>query len=131
AGEIGHSHQWYTPRSLDSCRIDSSEEIRRMTYCPPPQTSAAAQFREGRLQRVAHLNALLADGTHLPLALADLRDGFRLEWHVDSPHQNVVSTKGERATVIYLGDDATPKRAEEVRSRAAEYLRLHAAEDEQ
>ena len=39
-----------------------------------------------------------------------------------SPHQNVISDDGRRATVIYLGEDYNESQIETVRKRAAEYL---------
>jgi hypothetical protein len=41
----------------------------------------------------------------LPPALEDLKTGFHFEWVSVSPHQNVVSQAGRRATAIYLADE--------------------------
>ena len=118
-GKIGDSDRWYTLKHLDSCSIDLSEVVRRITFC---QDADAHDFRVARLRRCGRLWKILKESPDFPSALNDLRMGFRLEWNPASPHQNVISDNGQRATVIYLGEDYNESQIEAVRKRAAEYL---------
>ena len=127
AGKIGDSERWYTLRHLDSCGIEASEVIRRMTVCQDTDHDAC-EFRIARLRRCRWLWGILRAEASLPPALADLRTGFRLEWTLTSPHQNVISDQGRRATVIYMGEDANDVQIEAVSKRVAEYLHRASAE---
>lgn len=101
-GRIGDSDKWYLLQYLDSCSIDQSEVVRRITFC---QDADAHDFRVARLRRCGRLWKILNDNLGLPPALSDLKAGFRFAWTPISPHQNVISDDGRRATVIYLGED--------------------------
>jgi hypothetical protein len=105
AGEIEFGGGWYDVRELDSCRINQTETIQRMTFCQDPD-AGARRVRTRRLMRCAEVWKILLDEPLLP-AIADLKAGFRLEWLPDTPHQNVTSSAGSRATVMYLSDDAS------------------------
>ncbi|GMV71865.1 MAG: hypothetical protein AMXMBFR77_17030 [Phycisphaerales bacterium] len=118
AGSIGTNANWYHLRQLDSCGIETSEVIRRMTFCQDNDHSAQT-FRVRRLRRCRRLWDILNTPDHLPPALDDLKNGFRLDW---APHQNVISSAGRRATAIYMGEDASDVEIESVGKRMAEYL---------
>lgn len=118
AGSIGTDANWHHLRKLDSCGIEASEVIRRMTFCQDSDPHARS-FRTGRLRRCGRLWDILSTHAYLPPALDDLKGGFRLEW---APHQNVVSSAGRRATAIYMGEDASDTDIEAVGKRMAEYL---------
>ena len=118
-GQITEGITWYTLQSLDSCSIEASEVVRRMTVCQDPDATA---FRETRLRRCARLHSLLLRSS-LPAVIADLGSGFELDWTPQSPHQNVVSSSGNRATVIYLSDTCNENQAKVVVQKADEYLR--------
>lgn len=121
AGKIGHSDEWHGVRHLDSCVIDTSEVIHRITFCQDTDDHAR-EFRIARLKRCAHLWEILTTEGALPPALADLKNGVRLDWSPQFPHQNAISASGERATVIYMGEEAGDKQIEETQKTAAEYL---------
>ncbi|HEX05088.1 MAG TPA: hypothetical protein ENH10_08045 [Bacteroidetes bacterium] len=121
AGKIGVGDTWHTVRKLDSFVIDASEVIRRITFCQDTDESAC-EFRVARLKRCGYLWDILTAGVCLPPALADFKDGFSLEWIDNSPHQNAISTNGQRATVIYMGEESNDSQVEATAKRAAEYL---------
>jgi len=68
------------------------------------------------------LLASLKTDHQLPPSLANFRDGFRFEWSERCPHQNSVSANGQRATVIYMGEDIDHAKVEETAKKASEYL---------
>jgi len=121
AGKIRHDGGWHSVRRLDSCVIDGSEVIRRMTFCQDTDPEAT-EFRVRRLKRCGRLWDILNTHKYLPPALADFKDGFRLEWSSNSPHQNAISEKGKRATVVYMGEEASAARIEEIAKTLAEFL---------
>ena len=121
AGDIGSTDDWHDVRQLDSCVIDSSEVIRRITFCQDTDIDAR-NFRIARLIRCGRLWNILTTHEHLPPALADLKDGFHLEWSADFPHQNAVSAQGQRATVIYMGEEANHNQIEATAKTVAEFL---------
>jgi hypothetical protein len=126
SGTIGTDPYWYHPRKLDSCGIDLSEVIRRMTFCQDTDTGGR-DFRNRRLRRCSRLWDILSNGA-LPPAIRDLKGGFKLDW---APHQNVVSNAGRRATAVYMGEDAGYSEIEAAGKRIAEHLRTSASgEDE-
>jgi hypothetical protein len=118
AGQITHS-DWYTPKKLDSCLIGTMEVMRRITACQDTDNEAR-QYRTKRL-RTAHRVATILKNA-LPAALADLEAGFRFDWSPHSPHTNIASTVGRRATAIYLGDEHTPETAYSVAAKAADHI---------
>ncbi len=117
AGKIETGQDWHVLKNLDSCSIDSSEVVRRLTAC---QDSEANQFRVGRLRRCRRLHTILQSS--LPPALSDLEYGFELSWDPASPHQNVVSSDERRATVIYLGDSCNESLVAQIFALAADFL---------
>jgi hypothetical protein len=121
AGKVKHDGNWYSVRRLDSCVIDASEVIHRMTFCQDTDPGAT-EFRVGWLRRCARLWDILKTHKHLPPALVDFKDGFRLEWSSDSPHQNAISEKGKRATVVYMGEESSSAHIEEIAKTLAEFL---------
>jgi hypothetical protein len=121
AGRIGHAQDWHRLRHLDSCIIDLSEVILRITYCQDTH-ERAQEFRIARLKRCAYLWDILSTPAHLPAALSDFNGGFRLEWSASFPHQNAISTAGQRATVIYMSEDSSDQQIEETAKRAAQNL---------
>jgi hypothetical protein len=122
AGRIEACVDWHRVRHLDSCVIDESEVICRLTFCQDTNTRAH-EFRVARLRRCGHLWNILNGAGPLPRALADLRDGFHLEWSQDFPHQNVISADGRRATVIYMGEEAGTSMIEATKKKVSENLR--------
>lgn len=121
AGEIEHDGDWHSVHRLDSCVIDQSEVIRRMTFCQDTDPGAS-EFRVGRLKRCGRLWDILKTHKYLPPALADFKDGFHLEWSKASPHQNAISEKGKRATVVYMGEESSATNIEKIARTLAEFL---------
>ena len=121
AGKIGHAEDWHRLDRLDSCVIDSTEVIHRITFCQDTEESAR-DFRIARLRRCGYLWGILTTHQLLPPSLADFKDGFRLEWSADFPHQNSASLKNRRATVIYMGEEPSADQVEATAKRAAEFL---------
>ena len=121
AGKIEHTEDWYKLRRLDSCVIDASEVIRRITFCQDTDEHAHA-FRIARLRRCGRLWDILKTAHRLPPALSDIKDGFRLEWSESVPHQNAISVKGQRATVIYMGEEANHTQIAATAKTIAEFL---------
>lgn len=118
AGQIAEP-DWYGPKKLDSCLITTSEVVRRITVCQDT-TADAPQFRTRRMRTAHRVAAILR--SQLPAALGDLRGGFRFDWSHQSPHTNIVSPAGRRATAIYLGDEHTPDTAHTIAAKAADHI---------
>ena len=114
-------------QSLDSCKIDATEVIRRITFCQDTDEAASA-FRIAHLKRCGHLVEILKDSSNLPPSLADLKDGFYFEWSAHYPHQNVVSSAGSRATAVYMGEGSSDAQIDEVARRSAENLHRTSAD---
>jgi hypothetical protein len=123
AGEIKHGDDWHSVRCLDSCVIDASEVIHRITFCQDTD-ERACKFRTARLKRFAHLWDILMKRDCLPPALVDLKDGFGFQWSLASPNQNVISAKGIRATVVYMGEESSAAQIEGTAKTISENLRL-------
>ncbi len=121
AGRIESGNEWHSVRRLDSCVIDTSEVICRITFCQDTEERASA-FRVARLKRCGHLWDILKTNGHLPPALADFKEGFELTWSQDAPHQNAISAEGQRATVIYMGEESSADQIEKTAKIAAENL---------
>jgi hypothetical protein len=112
---------WYNVQHLDSCCIDSTEVIQRITFCQDTD-SRAQEFRIARLKRCSHLWEILTRKERLPPALMDLSGGVQLAWHSHSPHQNVLSQEGGRATAVYMGEECDPAHADATAMRLADFL---------
>jgi hypothetical protein len=112
---------WYTVKKLDSCQIDKSEVVRRVTACQDTDPEAA-QFRTRRLRNAHRVATALK--TSPPAALSDLQAGFKFDWSAQSPHTNIVSQDAakRRATAIYLGDEHTMESVEEIAAKAADHI---------
>lgn len=121
AGRIGHADDWHGVRQLDSCAIDLSEVIRRITFCQDTNEDAR-DFRIERLKRCGNLWDILKTEAKIPSSLADFKQGFSFGWSADFPHQNAISSGGQRATVIYMGEGYSVQRVKEIKKTAAEYL---------
>jgi|SRR5579859_211624 len=121
AGRIASGESWYAVQSLDSCRIDATEVIRRITFCQDTNEDATT-FRIDHLKRCGYLLEILKDASKLPPSLEDLKDGVHFEWTAASPHQNVISATGNRATAIYMGEGSSTGQIDKVSRRAAENL---------
>jgi len=119
AGEIEYN-DWYKVDLLDSCVIDSSEIILRITFAQDTHTKAM-RFRTARLRRCSRLWEII-NSEDLPPALSDLKSGFGFRWSLDSPHQNVKSTSGKHATVIYMGEECSLTHIEATEKRIANFL---------
>jgi hypothetical protein len=120
AGKVA-TDSWHNVRHLDSCCIDSSEIIQRITFCQDTD-SAAQEFRIARLKRCGHLWDILTRQEKLPPALTDLSGGVQLAWTFQSPHQNVLSRTGDRATAVYMGEECDSAHAVATATRLAEFL---------
>ncbi len=126
AGEIEANDDWHNVRSLDSCIIDVSEIVRRITFSQDTD-ERASKFRLARLKRCGSLWKILRTDEQLPPSLGDFKRGFRFEWSPNFPHQNAVSATEQRATVIYLGEEATTAEIEAIAKRVAEFLHRSAS----
>jgi len=122
AGSIGKVGDWPKVHLLDSCIIDSSEIVYRITFSQDAE-DAARDFRVARLRRCGHLWNILSTPNLLPPALADFEHGFSFQWSPEHPHQNAGSASGNRATVIYMGEESSFEKVEETAMTAAENLR--------
>ena len=127
AGKIAHAADWHRVHRLESCVIEASELIRRLTFCQDTDTDVS-EYRIRRLKRCAHLWSILKDDGQLPPALADLKDGFCLEWSSAFPHQNAISANGQRATVIYMGEEASIGQIQATAKTVAEFLQRETAD---
>lgn len=129
AGEIESNEDWYKVNLLDSCVIDSSEIIRRVTFAQDTHEEAI-RFRTARLRRCSRLWEIIKN-EKLPPALSDLKSGFRFKWSYNSPHQNVESTGGKLATVIYMGEDSSDSHIEAIEKRVANFLHKSSSDRDQ
>jgi hypothetical protein len=104
AGDIYSDEEWYKVNHLDSCTIDSSEIIKRITFAQDTNADAN-KFRTRRLKSCVHLWKILTT-QDLPANIKDLENNFKFCWSIDSPHQNIISSENEkRATIIYMGEN--------------------------
>lgn len=121
AGKVESGFNWHDISNLDSCMIESSEIINRITFCQDTHQSAS-DFRIARLKRLKRLWQILHT-EELPPALKDLFiGGFNLNWSQDFPHQNVISADGQRATLVYMGEDSDVTQVEATKKKIADYL---------
>ena len=120
AGEIENKENWYEVDYLDSCVIGSSEIIQRVTFAQDTH-DRARKFRITRLKRCSRLWDIITSG-ELPTALSDLKSGFGFEWSYNSPHQNVISTSGKLATVIYMGEECSLDYVKDTEKQIATFL---------
>lgn len=121
-GSIDAGSDWHSLKHLDSCVIGAAEVIKRITFCQDTDPEAS-RFRSGRLRRFGQLWSLVTNPSTLPQALKDLAHNPTFDWNPTSPHQNIRSSTGRRATVIYLGEDSSSAHIESISQKAAEYLR--------
>lgn len=105
SGRISSQNPWHAIKNVDSCIIDSTEVVKRITFCQDPEPSAS-EFRARRLRRTANLWEILK-ASKFPPALKDIESGFSLAWSPAAPHQNVRSSDDRLATVIYMGEEST------------------------
>jgi hypothetical protein len=119
-GKAGVGINWHGPRRLDSLSIDGTEIIKRMTFCQD-NDPRATEFRSTRLRRCRELMRILKQ-IPLPPNLSDFSEGFHLDWSPASAQQNLRSTSGEWATVIYMGEDSSKAVIEAAFKAAADNL---------
>lgn len=129
AGAIKRQREWHDVANLDSCVIDANEIIRRITFCQD-NNPEASRFRIARLRRCGALWDILATQAELPKSMSDMKTGFKLDWGTAKPHCNVISTSGETATLVYMGEESAPDQCEAVYTFLAEQLRTHPAANE-
>jgi hypothetical protein len=123
AGQIDSNEEWHDVRKLDSCIILENETIRRITFCQDSEPEAR-QFRQSRISRLRRLcDEILTSPAQIPPSLGDFQAGKRFEWVPQAPHQNIIANSGKRATVIYVGEDASRVDAQNIKKRAADFLR--------
>lgn len=121
AGKVRTS-DWYDVCQLDSFRIDKSEIIRRLTFCQDTDDDAYA-FRVIHLKRFANLWNILKKEEPAPLGLKDFEGGFDFSWSASFPHHNSISSKDKRATVIYMGEEASDMQIDRTYTITSENLR--------
>jgi len=129
AGSVMSGLDWHKTPNLDSCVIESSEVIRRITFCQDTHQGASA-FRNARLARLRHLWRIVTT-IELPPALKTSEGTFSLSWTDDNPHQNAISTDGIHATLVYLGEDSSVDQVEAIMNKIADYLRRSASSFDQ
>jgi hypothetical protein len=127
AGYADSSLDWFQPLKLDSFALKWGEPILRITFCQDC-LDEAVQFRVRRLRRCARLWSILRTPDYLPEVLRNDLTGFVLEWIHLAPHQNLRCQSGERATVMYLGEDSNEATIQRTYKAARE--RLHRSLDE-
>ena len=120
AGEIKSNEDWHNVCLLDSCVIDSSEIIQRVTFAQDTHEQAR-RFRTARLRRCSRLWEIITN-EELPPALLDLKSGFNFKWSKNFPHQNIKSSNGELATVIYMGEECSHDDIEAIEKRVEQFL---------
>lgn len=121
AGKVMVNQDWYKPQNLDSCVINSTEVIKRITFAQDSHPEAQ-EFRTARLRRCHRMWGIINTAAYLPPALSDLNDGFIFQWVPNYPQQNVIARNGNRATVVYMGDDCNAQQAEDTLRKLADYL---------
>ncbi len=129
AGEIKNNEEWYKVHLLDSCVIDSSEIIKRITFAQDTHEQAR-RFRTARLRRCSRLWEIMKS-EELPPALSDLKSGFNFKWSHNSPHQNVESTSGKLATVIYMGEECSLTHLQATEKHIANFLHKSSSDIDQ
>ncbi len=121
AGQVGSTDDWHALCQLDSCAIDASEVIHRMTFCQDTD-EGAAKFRIARLKLCGRLVAILKTTDYLPPPLSDFAGGFQFDWSPQAPHHNARTEQGGPATVVYMGEQAAQNEIEAAKARLAAFL---------
>ena len=129
AGNADSNLDWFEPKRLDSFALKTTEPILRLTFCQD-SSDEAAQFRVRRLRRCAQLWLILHEPENLPKNLRKDMDEFVLEWTQRAPHQNLRCKSGERATVMYLGEDSDNDTIERTYKATRERIRRSLDEEE-
>jgi len=127
AGNAAEKHDWFLPSILDSFSLDQGELINRITFCQDRHPDSS-RFRMLRLRRCAQLWSIL-QSHELPEALKAGDNGFVLTWKPEAPHQNLLCAGGERATVMYLGEDSDNATVERTYRNARERIRITMKEE--
>jgi len=128
SGEITASDDWYKVSTLDSCILEATEVIRRVTFCQDTDASAR-DFRIARLARLNRLWGILNSRKKLPASLKGIEGNISLIWSQGFPHQNIISDDGQRATAIYVGEETSLRKVEKVKKYAAEHIRRYFVDD--
>lgn len=128
AGEI-NQNSWYKVKFLDSCVIGLSEVIRRVTFVQDINVDAI-KFRISRLKRFGHLWKILEQHT-LPPSIDDLEGNFKFQWSLAFPQQNIKSSIGKLATVIYMGEECTIPQVKEKVECVESFMRDSFSDDDQ
>jgi hypothetical protein len=113
---------WFLPDKLDSFLLDQSELIKRLTFCQDSHLDAT-QFRVSRLRQCAQLWVILHTPDAIPDVLKADANGFLFDWKRGEPHQNLLLAGGERATVMYLGEDSDDATIDRTYKNARERIR--------
>lgn len=121
AGKI-KSDDWHELRQLDSCRINASEVIYRLTFCQETDQDAC-EVRVMYFKRCGNLWNILKNEDPSPRGLPDFKQGFSFAWKPNFPHQNAISSQGKLATVIYMGEESSDQQIDKIFRIAAENLR--------
>jgi hypothetical protein len=129
AGEVNYNENWHKVQILDSCVIDSSEVVRRVTFAQDTHEQAV-RFRTARLQRCGRLWDILRL-QDLPPSLLDLKYEFNFQWAENSPHQNIISKNRKRATVIYMGEECNATQIEATEKHVANFLHKSSSDIDQ
>ena len=122
AGNADMKSDWFLPDKLDSFLLDQSELIKRLTFCQDSHLDAT-QFRVSRLRRCAQLWVILHTPDAIPDVLKADANGFLFDWKRGEPHQNLLLAGGERATVMYLGEDSDDATIDRMYKNARERIR--------
>lgn len=128
AGEVDDSLNWFHLDKMDSFFLHRDELIRRITFCQASHQDAVS-FRLRRIKRCAHLWNILQTPANLPQPLLNDVNDFVLEWTPNAPHQNLLYQSGERATVMYLGEDSDDATIQKTYKAARERIRLSMDEE--
>jgi hypothetical protein len=105
----GPPETWYKVEHIGALTVTPNDSMTRVTVnIHRDPESPGIPIRKARLQRAQ--DALTIPERQLiewPFPLKCLENGFRLSWHADAPHCNVVSDSTQaEATVIFLADES-------------------------
>lgn len=101
SGMINGRPNWFVIKDIDSCQIGPDEVVRRLTVIQDTQDVA---FRHHRLNTAAQIHREMLNAGCWPPQVAGVDAASTLQWSIDNPNFNVLTTDGQPTLIVYLGE---------------------------
>lgn len=120
SGDVGSEH-WHEVDELKYVKIDASEEVGRLTFAQDP-SCATQEERKKALSLFSGLVEILAHNEKIPIWLTELKSSSKLIYTQTILHRNLRSPQSEYATVVYLGNNPSRAKLNEVYDQLRELV---------